>query len=58
MIVVAIIIIILFIAAFITSQAIAVHQSLLLDPREELNVCKFADDLIDKMDKIEVDNEG
>lgn len=37
------------------SQAIAIQQSLCLNPTEELNVSNFLDDLIDKMDKIEVD---
>ena len=40
------------------SQAVAVHQSLLLNPKEKLNVMSFIDDLIDKMDKIEEDEEG
>lgn len=40
------------------SQAVAVHQSLLLNPKEKLNVISFIDDLIDKMDKIEKDEEG
>lgn len=37
------------------SQAIAIQQSLCLNPIEELNVSNFLDDLINKMDKIEVD---
>jgi len=36
-------------------QAIAIQQSLCLDPSEELNVTKYVDDLINKMDKIEGD---
>ncbi|XP_012525471.2 ADP-ribose glycohydrolase ARH3 isoform X2 [Monomorium pharaonis] len=36
-------------------QAIAIHQSLCLDPSEELNVFNFVDNLISKMDKIEGD---
>ncbi|XP_031832245.1 ADP-ribosylhydrolase ARH3 isoform X2 [Nomia melanderi] len=39
-------------------QAAAVQQSLLLNPKEELNVVSFIDDLIDKMDQIETDEEG
>lgn len=39
-------------------QAVAVHQSLLLNPSEELNVTNFIDDLIRKMDEIEKDEEG
>lgn len=39
-------------------QAIAVHQSLLLNPSEELNVTNFIDDLIHKMDQIERDEDG
>lgn len=39
-------------------QATAIYQSLHLDPNEELNVNNFIDDLIDKMDKIEKDEEG
>ncbi|XP_012140976.1 ADP-ribosylhydrolase ARH3 isoform X2 [Megachile rotundata] len=39
-------------------QAVAVHQSLLLNPSEELNVINFIDDLIHKMDEIEKDEEG
>ncbi|XP_012255881.2 ADP-ribosylhydrolase ARH3 [Athalia rosae] len=39
-------------------QALAVHQSLGLDSREKLDACRFTADLIDKMDKIEVDEEG
>lgn len=35
-------------------QAIAIQQSLCLCPSEELNVSNFIDDLINKMDKIEV----
>ncbi|CAL1675890.1 unnamed protein product [Lasius platythorax] len=35
-------------------QAIAIQQSLCLYPSEELNVSNFIDDLINKMDKIEV----
>ncbi|XP_077264725.1 ADP-ribosylhydrolase ARH3 isoform X2 [Temnothorax americanus] len=34
-------------------QAIAIQQSLCLNPSEELNVTNFVDDLINKMDKIE-----
>ena len=37
------------------SQAIAIQQSLHLNPSEELNVSNFVDDLINKMDKIEGD---
>lgn len=37
-------------------QAIAIQQSLSLDPNEELDVSKFVDDLINKMDKIEGDS--
>jgi len=37
------------------SQAIAIQQSLCLDPSEELNVFNFIDELINKMDKIEDD---
>jgi len=37
------------------SQAIAIQQSLCLHPSEELNVSNFIDDLVNKMDKIEVD---
>ncbi|EGI59450.1 Poly(ADP-ribose) glycohydrolase ARH3 [Acromyrmex echinatior] len=36
-------------------QAIAIQQSLHLNPSEELNVSNFVDDLINKMDKIEGD---
>ncbi|CAL7938948.1 unnamed protein product [Xylocopa violacea] len=39
-------------------QAAAVYQSLHLDCNEELNVMNFIDNLIDKMDKIEKDEEG
>ncbi|XP_046432682.1 ADP-ribose glycohydrolase ARH3-like isoform X2 [Neodiprion fabricii] len=39
-------------------QAIAIQQSLLLDPKEELDTCKFTDNLINEMDKIEIDEEG
>ena len=39
-------------------QAVAVHQSLLLNPKEKLDVTNFIDGLIDKMDKIEKDEEG
>ncbi|KAL6440681.1 hypothetical protein ACFW04_003273 [Cataglyphis niger] len=35
-------------------QAIAIQQSLCLYPSEELNISNFIDDLINKMDKIEV----
>ncbi|XP_072754708.1 ADP-ribosylhydrolase ARH3 [Anoplolepis gracilipes] len=35
-------------------QAIAIQQSLCLYPNEELNVFNFIDDLINKMDKIEI----
>ncbi|XP_025269136.1 poly(ADP-ribose) glycohydrolase ARH3-like [Camponotus floridanus] len=35
-------------------QAIAIQQSLCLHPSEELNISNFIDDLINKMDKIEV----
>ncbi|KAG7202304.1 hypothetical protein KM043_018636 [Ampulex compressa] len=38
-------------------QAIAIQQSLSLNPREELNVNGFVNDLINKMDKIEKDEE-
>ncbi|XP_014484436.1 PREDICTED: poly(ADP-ribose) glycohydrolase ARH3-like isoform X2 [Dinoponera quadriceps] len=36
-------------------QALAVQQSLILNPSEELNASSFVDDLIEKMDKIEDD---
>ncbi|XP_011136475.1 poly(ADP-ribose) glycohydrolase ARH3 isoform X1 [Harpegnathos saltator] len=36
-------------------QALAVQQSINLNPSEELNVSSFVDNLIDKMDKIEAD---
>ncbi|KYQ55519.1 Poly(ADP-ribose) glycohydrolase ARH3, partial [Trachymyrmex zeteki] len=36
-------------------QAIAIQQSLCLNPSEKLNVSNFVDDLINKMDKIEGD---
>ncbi|XP_034188011.1 ADP-ribosylhydrolase ARH3 isoform X2 [Osmia lignaria lignaria] len=39
-------------------QAVAIHQSLLLNPSEELNITNFIDDLINKMDQIETDEEG
>lgn len=39
-------------------QAIAIYQSLHLNPNEELNVINFIDDLINKMDQIEKDEEG
>ncbi|XP_076624159.1 ADP-ribosylhydrolase ARH3 isoform X1 [Colletes latitarsis] len=39
-------------------QAIAVQQSLLLNPNKELNVINFIDDLIYKMDQIEKDEDG
>lgn len=39
-------------------QAIAIRKSLLSDPKEELNTSEFIDDLITKMDKVEVDEEG
>ncbi|XP_076249870.1 ADP-ribosylhydrolase ARH3 [Calliopsis andreniformis] len=39
-------------------QAVAVHQSLLLNPSEELNVTSFIDNLINKMDQVEKDEEG
>ncbi|XP_043284797.1 ADP-ribose glycohydrolase ARH3-like [Venturia canescens] len=39
-------------------QAIAIQQSLLSDPEEELDVIKFVDDLIGKMDIIEENDEG
>ncbi|XP_011064076.1 PREDICTED: poly(ADP-ribose) glycohydrolase ARH3-like [Acromyrmex echinatior] len=38
-----------------TVTAIAIQQSLHLNPSEELNVSNFVDDLINKMDKIEGD---
>ncbi|EFN69445.1 Poly(ADP-ribose) glycohydrolase ARH3 [Camponotus floridanus] len=38
-------------------QAIAIQQSLCLHPSEELNVSNFIDDLINKMDKIEVESQ-
>ncbi|XP_019887264.1 poly(ADP-ribose) glycohydrolase ARH3 isoform X2 [Ooceraea biroi] len=38
-------------------QAIAIQQSLCLNPSEELNVSDFIDNLISKMDKIEVDGQ-
>ncbi|XP_078035897.1 ADP-ribosylhydrolase ARH3 isoform X2 [Augochlora pura] len=38
-------------------QATAIHQSLLLDPREQLNVQSFVDKLINKMEKIETDED-
>lgn len=39
-------------------QALAVHQSLLLNPKEKLDVTNYIDGLIDKMGKIEKDEEG
>lgn len=36
-------------------QALAVQQSLNLNPSEELNISSFVENLIEKMDKIEVD---
>jgi len=41
--------------SLLLSQAIAIQQSLCLHPSEELNVSNFIDDLINKMDKIEVE---
>ncbi|XP_076294584.1 ADP-ribosylhydrolase ARH3 [Lasioglossum baleicum] len=38
-------------------QAAAVHQSLLLDPREQLNVKSFVDNLIEKVDELEADED-
>lgn len=38
-------------------QAIAIQQSLCSNPSEELNASDFIDDLIKKMDKIEVDGQ-
>lgn len=32
-----------------------IQQSLNLNPSEELNVCSFVDNLIEKMDRIEID---
>ncbi|XP_011704255.1 PREDICTED: poly(ADP-ribose) glycohydrolase ARH3-like [Wasmannia auropunctata] len=39
-------------------QAVAIQQSIHLDPSEELNVFNFVDNLINKMDKIEGDASG
>ncbi|XP_053985838.1 ADP-ribosylhydrolase ARH3-like isoform X1 [Hylaeus volcanicus] len=39
-------------------QAVAVQQSLLLNPSEELNVTNFIDNLIHKMEQIEKDEDG
>ncbi|KAI4472759.1 hypothetical protein M0802_016519 [Mischocyttarus mexicanus] len=39
-------------------QAIAIQQCLCLNPKDELNVSNFIKELIDKMDKIEEDDEG
>lgn len=39
-------------------KAVAIHQSLLLNPSEELNITNFIDDLINKMDQIEIDEDG
>ncbi|KZC15068.1 PREDICTED: poly(ADP-ribose) glycohydrolase ARH3-like [Dufourea novaeangliae] len=39
-------------------QAVAVQQSLLLNPNEELNAINFIDDLIHKMNQIEIDDDG
>ncbi|XP_033339094.1 ADP-ribosylhydrolase ARH3 [Megalopta genalis] len=38
-------------------QATAIYQSLLLDPKDQLNVQSFVDDLINKMDEIETDED-